>query len=96
MRLRQSPRASADLDGIYEYGAANHGIEAALTYIEAIEQRFQLLLDHARSGRAEDTIVPGLRSLPTQSHRIYYRIDGETILIHRILHMAADAGRWPE
>ena len=96
MRLRQSPRASADLDGIYEYGAANHGIEAALTYIEAIEQRFQLLLDHARSGRAEDAIVPGLRSLPSQSHRIFYRIDGDTISINRVLHMAADAGRWME
>ena len=93
MRLRQSPRASADLDSIYEHGATNHGIRAALAYIEAIEQRFRLLLDHPRSGRTEDTLVPGLRSMLSGSHRIFYRIDGDTITIQRILHMAADAGK---
>lgn len=96
MRLEQSPRASADLDGIYEYGASSHGTRAALAYVEGIEQRFRLLLDHPRSGRSEDTLVSGLRSMPSGSHRIFYRIDGDTITIHRVLHMAADAGRWIE
>lgn len=96
MRLRQSPRASADLDSIYDYGAENHGIRAALSYIEAIEQRFRLLLDHPRSGRTEDKLMSGLRSMPSGLHRIFYRIDGDTITIQRILHMAADAGRWME
>ncbi len=96
MRLIQSPRASADLNTIYEYGASNHGIEAALTYVEAIERRFRLLLDHPRSGRAEDAIITGLRSMRSGSHRIYYRIGGDTITIHRILHMAADAKQWLE
>ena len=96
MRLRQSPRASADLDIIYEYGATNHGTRAALAYIGAIEQRFRLLLDHPRSGRTEDTLVSGLRSMPSGTHRIFYRIEDNTITIVRILHMAADAGRWIE
>ena len=96
MRLKQSPRASADLDSIYEYGAANYGTRAALAYIEGIEQRFRLLLDHPRSGRTEDTLVSGLRSIPSGSHRIFYRIDDDTITINRVLHMAADAKRWME
>ena len=96
MRLKQSPRASADLDSIYEYGAANYGTRAALAYIEGIEQRFRLLLDHPRSGRTEDTLASGLRSMLSGSHRIFYRIDGDTITIYRILHMAADAERWLE
>jgi toxin ParE1/3/4 len=94
MRLRQSPRASADLDSIYQYGAINHGIEAALAYFEDIERRFRLLLDHPRSGRAEDAVRPGLRSLPSGSHRIFYTIDGDTITVQRILHQAADVERW--
>jgi toxin ParE1/3/4 len=94
MRLKQSHRASADLNNIYDYGAYNHGIEAALGYIDDIERRFRLLPEHPRSGRAEDAIVMGLRSIQSGSHRIYYRIDGDTILIDRILHMAADAARW--
>lgn len=96
MRLRQSRRASADLDSIYEYGAKNYGVEAALAYIEGIDQRFRLLLDHPRSGRAENAIIPGLRSMPCRSHRIYYEIDDGTITIHRILHKSADAKRWLE
>lgn len=96
MRLKQSPRASADLDSIYEYGATNYGPGAALAYIEGIEQRLRLLLDHPRSGRTEDALAPGLRSIPSGSHRIFYRIDGDTISINRVLHMAADAGRWME
>jgi toxin ParE1/3/4 len=94
MRLIQSPRASADLNTIYEYGATHHGIEAAMVYVEDIERRFRLLLDHPRSGRADDAIMTGLRSMPSGSHRIYYRIDGNTIRIERILHMAADAKQW--
>ena len=94
MRLIQSPRASADLDNIYTYGASNHGVEAALVYLEDIERRFRLMLGHPRSGRAEDTIMTGLRSMPSGSHRIYYRVAGDTILIDRILHMAADAKQW--
>ena len=96
MRLKQSPLASADLDSIYEYGATNYGPGAALAYIEGIEQRFRLLLDHPRSGRTEDTLVSGLRSMPSGSHRIFYQIDGDTITISRVLHIAADAGRWME
>lgn len=96
MRLEQSLRASSDLDGIYEYGASSHGTRAALAYVEGIEQRFRLLLDHPRSGRSEDTLVSGLRSMPFGSHRNYYRIDGDTITIQRILHMAADVKRWLE
>ena len=94
MRLNQSPRASADLINIYEYGASNYGIEDALAYIELIEKRFKLLLDYPHSGRAEDAVLPDLRSLPSRSHRIYYRIDNDTIVIIPILHHAADAKRW--
>ena len=96
MRLIQSPRASADLNDIYEYGASNHGLEAALVYVEDVERRFRLLLDHPRSGRADDAIITGLRSMRSGTHRIYYRIDGDTITIHRILHMAADVRLWLE
>lgn len=93
MRLRQSRRSSADLANIYEYGADTYGIEEALVYIEGIERRLRTLLDYPRSGRAEDRMIANLRSLPFQAHRIYYRIDGDTVMIHRILHTAADAKR---
>ncbi|HEX8124932.1 MAG TPA: type II toxin-antitoxin system RelE/ParE family toxin [Allosphingosinicella sp.] len=35
----------------------------------------------------------GLRSLPAGEHRIYYRFDGETVLVARVLHKAMDEGR---
>ena len=67
-----------------------------MAYIDGIENHFRLLLDHPRSGRTEDTLVSGLRSMRSGSHRIFYRIDGDTITIYRVLHMAADAKRWME
>ncbi len=93
MRLRQSRRSSADLADIYEHGAKTYGVKEALGYIEGIERRLLTLLDYPRSGRADDRLITSLRSLPFQAHRIYYRIDGDTIMIHRILHMAADVKR---
>jgi plasmid stabilization system protein ParE len=59
-------------------------------------RELRLLLDHPRSARADDAIMTGLRSMRSGSHRIYYPIDSDTITIHRILHMAADVGRWLE
>lgn len=64
-----------------------------MAYIDDVERRFRVLLDHPQIGRAEDGLVSGLRSLASGSHRIYYSIDGETITIQRILHMAVDAGQ---
>ena len=94
MRLKIGRLAAADVDAIFEYGLENHGPEAAIDYLDRIEAKYRLLLDHSRSGRAEPELGAGIRSLSCHSHRIYYEIEGETVLIRRIRHKSSNARRW--
>jgi toxin ParE1/3/4 len=96
MRLRESRLAAAELDAIFEFGVANHGIDAAIAYIDEIQNRYRQLLSYPRSGRAEPELGPVMRSISHKPHRIYYEIIGDTIVIQRILHQSADAKRWFE
>lgn len=94
MRLRESRRAAAELDEIFQYGVENYGVVAAIAYVEEIEKRYALLLAHPRSGRAEPELGPDARSISSGSHRIYYEIDGDLLVILSILHMSRDVKRW--
>jgi toxin ParE1/3/4 len=96
MRLRESRHAAAELDAIFEYGVANHGIDAAIAYIDEVKRRYRQLLDYPRSGRAEPELGPTMRSISYKPHRIYYEIIEDTIVIQRILHQAADVKEWME
>ncbi len=51
------------------------------------------LLSHPELGAATD-LRPGLRSIAEGEHRIYYRIERDTITIARVLHKAMDVERW--
>jgi toxin ParE1/3/4 len=93
MRLRESRRAQADIVEIVRYGAERFGPVRTKAYLEQIELRYRRLRELPESGRADRELHPDVRSISCGSHRIYYRIDGDTIIIHRILHMAADAKR---
>ena len=93
MRLKESRLAAAELDAIFEFGVTNHGIDAAIAYLDEVQRRYRQLLAYPRSGRADPDLGPAVRSILCGSHRIYYEIDGGTIVIQRILHQAADAKR---
>lgn len=93
MRLRIGRLAAADVDEIFEYGLLNHGPEAAIAYLDRIEAKYRLLLDYPRSGRADPELADGLRSLSCASHRIYYQIEDDVILIRRIRHKSSDIAR---
>ena len=90
MRLKIGRLAAADVDEIFEYGLLNHGPAEAVNYLDRIEVKYRLLLEHPRSGRAEPVLGTGIRSLPCGSHRIYYQIEDDTVLIRRVRHQAAD------
>lgn len=93
MRLKESRLAAAELDAIFESGVTNHGIDAAVTYLDEVQRRYRLLLAYPRSGRADPELGPAVRSILCGSHRIYYEIDSNTIVIQRILHHSMDAKR---
>lgn len=94
MRLRKSRLAEADLTATADFGLDNFGVERALAYIDAIESRCRELLHHPELGRAERALRPDLRSLSFGLHRIFYSIDGDDLIVRRVLHKAMDVGRW--
>ena len=96
MRLSKSRLAEADLAAIADYGVDNFGVERALAYVDMIESRCRELLVYPERGRAERALRSDLRSLSIGSHRIYYSIDGDDLIVRRVLHKAMDVGRWLE
>jgi toxin ParE1/3/4 len=93
MRLELSRRAQADLDDIRDYSLAEFGVARAIAYLDAVESAFRRILDFPEIGSAHPNVRPPIRSLGCQQHRIFYQVEGDMILVVRILHKAMDTAR---
>jgi len=87
MASRRAPEADFDLDDIWEYVARNSGsVDIADRLIGSITHQFSLLAVHPHLGRARDEeLRPGLRSFPVGPYIVIYRIEGDDVLILRVL-----------
>ena len=92
MRLVLRAAAVSDLDDIFDYSLAAHGAEAAADYAISIGAVMERLLDHPQLGSASD-LRSDIRSIPAGEHRVYYRIEGQAIVVARVLHKAMDVER---
>ncbi|MES2903369.1 MAG: type II toxin-antitoxin system RelE/ParE family toxin [Pseudomonadota bacterium] len=93
MKLKLRAAAVRDLDAIFDYGFVNHGAERASAYLSELDAKMARLLTHPELGPPSD-VRPGLRSIAEGEHRIYYRIERDTITVARVLHKAMDVERW--
>ena len=93
IRLELSRRAEADLDEIRDYSVEHFGVPRAIAYLDAIEQAFRRIVSFPGAGALHSTVEPPVRSLACERHRIFYNVEGEVILIPRVLHGAMDAER---
>jgi len=94
MRLKLSREAQADLDAIRDYSIEQFDIPRAIAYLDAVERAFRRILTYPEIGLLHPALPPDIRSLSCEQHRIFYVIEGDGILIVRILHKAMDAERW--
>ena len=90
-RVFPSPEARADLLEIREFSLDRFGPDVADAYFLGFDEAFDLLANHPRIGEARPKLGKGIRCLVHQRHRIFYRVDGEVILIVRVVHHARDA-----
>ncbi|MDP3110860.1 MAG: type II toxin-antitoxin system RelE/ParE family toxin [Thermodesulfovibrionales bacterium] len=84
--------AEDDLNEIVSYIAAEN-LTAAEAVAAKIEKNLLHLSDHPFIGRVpeEDELTGlGYRYLIVQNYLIFYTIEGQTILIHRMIHGARD------
>jgi len=92
MAHRLAPQAEADLDDIWYYTARqSQSIEIADRVVDSITERFFLLATYPHVGRRRDEdLRPGLRSFPVGEYVIIYRVQGEDVLILRVLRGSRD------
>ena len=84
--------AEDDLTEIVTYIAADRP-SAAEKLAARIEKNLHLLARNPQSGRIpkeEELLRVGYRYLIVEDYLIFYTIEGQTILVHRILHGARD------
>jgi toxin ParE1/3/4 len=85
--------ADADVAEILGYGIDTFGRERAEAYVKGFDKTFELIGEHPFSGALRDQFRPPIRSLPHGSHRIYYDVLEDSIVVLRILHKAMDVER---
>ena len=88
-----SNAAVEDLSEIDEFSILQFGAEMGEAYMRGFDKAFTLLQDHPLAGRAVPEYGNLTRCLVHRKHRIFHIVEGETVLIVRILHHAMDAQR---
>lgn len=90
MRLELSEAADCDLADLLEYGITTFGLETGRAYYFGFDKAFALLRNAPEAGQVDEATQLGLRRWLHCSHRIFYRISDDMILIVRIIHYARD------
>lgn len=90
-KLDITPKATADLIGIWDYTAIEHGIAAADAYVTDLDTVMRRLLTYPRLGADAAVIRQGYRCIGSGSHAIYYIAHQRGIEVMRVLHTSMDA-----
>jgi len=88
-----APAAQNDLKDIYQYGLRQWGLAQSKKYLATIKNQFWLLTDQPLMGTERNELLPEVRSLPIESHTLFYRVTANTVEIIRILHGRQDPQR---
>ncbi len=92
-KLCISPTAKADLKDIYQFGLRQLGKIQSDNYLAAIKDHFLALIDQPLMGVERPELLPDTRSLPIQSHILFYRVASNQVEIIRVLHCRQDPQR---
>ena len=91
MGHRLAPQAKADLEDLaYYVFVESHSLDIADRLIESISERFLLLGTHPRAGRRRDDLRLGLRTFPVADYLVLYRVEGNDVLIQRVVRGSRD------
>src|SRR6202161_4305839 len=80
-----SPNARADLSEIWNYYVTVAGRQTADKVVREIGEACRLLENHPFAGRARNEVRPGLRSIATRPHVVFYRVNNDVAEIVRVL-----------
>lgn len=86
----ESSKARRDLHRIYNYIADESSESRADKYLKKLEKTMQTLADSPDMGSPRDYTPPGVLAFPKDDYMIFYRKQGPTVEIYRVLHSARD------
>jgi toxin ParE1/3/4 len=92
-RLVITPAAKSDLEDIYQYGLRQWGQTRSESYLENIKEQIWTLTKHPLKGVERSELPSGARSLPIESHTLFYRVTLDRVEIIRVLHGRQDPQR---
>ena len=81
--------AKRDLEDIAAYTARTWGVEQKRRYLDLLRGEAGLRANPT-IGTMRDAISPGVRSLASGSHRIFYRDTLDAVIALRVLHASMD------
>ena len=90
MAHRLAPEARADLDELWYYVATAASVDTADRLVDTITARFWLLATHLEVGRRRDDLRLGTRAFPVGEYVVLYRVDGNDVLIQRVVRGSRD------
>jgi len=82
-----SPHAAIDLEDIGDY-IARENPERAVTFILEMKERCDKIAATPRAFPLRPELGEGFRMMVFKSYLVFYRIDGDTVRIERVLHGA--------
>lgn len=86
------PSAEADLDEIAIYTKQQWGREQARDYLASLRAEMEGLARFPRRHPRYKSLFGEFHRAPSGDHRIYYRLEDETVIIVRVLHSRMDPG----
>ena len=90
-KSRLAPAARDDIRDIRTYSISAFGMSRARDYIEGLRATLHRLGNMPRTGSIEHDLGANIRGTTYRSHRIYYPIAEDGVVIVRILHHSRDA-----
>lgn len=88
-----APTAKTDLKDIYQYGLRQWGQTLSESYLENVKEQLWMLTEQPKIGTERSELLLGIRSLPIESHTLFYRVTSDTVEIIRVLHSRQDPQR---
>ncbi len=91
LKLNITPKAEADLIGIWVYTCEEWGVDQADIYLDQLEAGMKQLIDHPPLGANYAHVLPEYRRLQVEHHAVFYQVRSSDVLIVRVLHEDMDA-----
>jgi len=93
MSIVRTRQAEEDLNDIFKYSFENFGEEQAEKYYDGLEDRLTDILNKTAHSTDWSDARPDMRRVNYEHHAIFYRRDGDDVIIIRVLHQKMDIFR---